>query len=160
MLQIPESAVWVILMIVFVVIEAMTVSLTSIWFALGALAGLIASLLDVPLEGQIIIAGVTTLIVLWILFYTRPWLKKQLNDRYEKTNYESLIGRVVKITQTVDNANSTGQTIINDQEWMVRSAKEGVVLKEGTYAKVVSISGVKLIVTQEETAVEEEEERE
>lgn len=158
MMQIPEAAVWVALVVVFVVIECITVSLTSIWFAVGALAGLVASLLGVSVAGQIMVASVATLIVLWILFYTRPWSKKRLNERYEKTNYESLIGRVVKITQTVDNANSTGQTIINDQEWMVRSAEEGVILKEGAYAKVVAISGVKLIVTQEEeTGVEKEE---
>ena len=40
------ALIWLILMVAFCVIEGFTSGLVSIWFALGALAAMIAALLD------------------------------------------------------------------------------------------------------------------
>ena len=81
-----------------------------------------------------------------LLFFTRPWALKYINSNRVKTNYEGVIGKVIRITEIVDNMNQTGKAVVNGQEWSVRSEQDKVILGEGTLAKVVKIEGVKLIV--------------
>ena len=83
-----------------------------------------------------------------MLFFTRPVAVKYLNKKRVKTNYEGLIGKVVKITQRVDNYNQTGAAMVNGTEWTVRSESDDVIIEPGTKVKIVNISGVKLIVTE------------
>lgn len=124
-------------------IEIATVGLTTIWFAGGALAALLANLLG----AGFLVQGILFLAVSCILlFFTRPWALKHLNKKRTKTNYESEIGKVMKLTQTADNMNQTGKAIVDGQEWTVRSKNDSEVLEEGSLVRVVAISGVKLIV--------------
>ncbi len=67
-----------------------------------------------------------------------------------KTNYEGIIGKTIRITETVDNISQTGTAVVNGQEWTVRAEKDGDILEPDTLAKVVNIAGVKLIVRKYE----------
>ena len=62
-----------------------------------------------------------------------------------KTNYEELIGEVVKVTETVDNLEQTGTAVARGLEWTARSENNGEKLPAGSLAQVVAVSGVKLI---------------
>lgn len=135
--------IWLALVIVLIVIEIFTVGLTTIWFAGGALAAIVINLLGLGMVWQIIVFLVVSGV---LLFFTRPWALKYINSNRVKTNYEGVIGKVIRITETVDNMNQTGKAVVNGQEWSVRSEKDKVILGEGTLAKVVNIEGVKLIV--------------
>ena len=73
---------------------------------------------------------------------------KKLNKNRVKTNYEGLIGKVVKVTKTVDNHSQSGEAVVNGQEWAVRSIQEDVIIQPGTKVKIVNIEGVRLIVTE------------
>ena len=75
---------------------------------------------------------------------------KHLNRKRVKTNYESEIGRIIKLTEKVDNLNQTGKSTVNGQEWTVRSKDDREILEAGALAKVVAVSGVKLIVEKYE----------
>ena len=99
-----EVLIWCGLMILFLVVEIATVGLTSIWLAGGALAALI-----VAVSGPGIIWQLTAFVVVSfiLLVFTRPFAKKYINSHHEKTNYEELIGGVVKVTETVDNIAQT-----------------------------------------------------
>ena len=137
------NLIWLGLFIILIIIEIFTVGLTTIWFAGGSLAALLANVLGADMPIQIAVF----LIVSWVLLiFTRPWAMKYLNKKRVKTNYESEIGKVIKLTQRVDNMNQTGKSVVNGQEWTVRSKDDGEILEAGTLAKVVAISGVKLIV--------------
>lgn len=46
---------WLVLIVLFLIAEAATVNMTTIWFAAGALASLIANLLNVELWLQLLI---------------------------------------------------------------------------------------------------------
>ena len=81
-----------------------------------------------------------------LLIFTRPWALKHVNRKRIRTNYESEIGKVILITEKVDNMNQTGKSTVDGQEWTVRSRDDSDILEAGTKAKVVDISGVKLIV--------------
>ena len=84
------------------------------------------------------------------MIFTRPWAAKHLNQKRLKTNYESKIGEVIKITERVDNLRQTGRSIVDGQEWTVRSQDNNVTLEKDELAKVIAVSGLKLIVEKYE----------
>ncbi|MGN0483164.1 MAG: NfeD family protein [Lachnospiraceae bacterium] len=138
---------WLVLLIVLLLIEIITVGLTTIWFAGGALAAVLVC----AVGGNEVVQFLVFLTVsLLLLFFTRPVAVKYINRNREKTNYEGIIGKEVRITQRVENRNNTGKAMLGGQEWTVRSEMEDLVLEPGSIAKVVRIEGVKLIVKKEE----------
>ena len=137
------NLIWLGLFIILIIIEIFTVGLTTIWFAGGSLAALLANVLGADIPIQIAVFLIVSCV---LLIFTRPWAMTYLNKKRVKTNYESEIGKVIKLTQRVDNMNQTGKSVVNGQEWTVRSKDDGEILEAGTLAKVVAISGVKLIV--------------
>ena len=138
---------WLVLLIILLIIEIITIGLTSIWAAGGALAALILNILGVPFLWQVVVFFAVTFI---LLCFTRPFAVRFINNQREKTNYEGIIGKTIRIAETVDNISQSGMAVVNGQEWTVRAEKEDEVLKPGTLAKVVNISGVKLIVRKYE----------
>jgi membrane protein implicated in regulation of membrane protease activity len=131
-------------MAVLLLIESFTLGLTTIWFAGGALVATIASLFIDNLWVQFFIFIIVSFL---LLFFTRPWAIRYIEKGKTKTNYESLVGSVVKITEEVDNINQKGKAFANGTEWTVRSQDAEVVIEAGQIAQVVEVSGVKLIVT-------------
>lgn len=140
-----EAVSWIILFVVLLVVEIVTLGLTTIWFAGGALAGFIAANLGAPVWLQIILFLV---ISVFLLLVTRPIAMKYLNQKRVKTNYEGIIGKVVKVTEKIDYFNATGTAVCNGQEWTARAEDEKAVFEVGTLVKVVNVSGVKLIVAE------------
>ena len=139
--------VWLGLLILFLVIEIATVGLTTIWMAGGALGALILDLAGLNLWWQI---GAFLVVSFTMLLFTRPFVVKYINSHHEKTNYEGIIGKVVRITEKVDNLQQTGTAVVNGLEWTTRAERDDVILDPGDLAKVVNISGVKLIVKKYE----------
>lgn len=142
-----ETFVWLGLLIFFLIIEIITVGLTSIWLAGGSLAALLLNIADFNLMWQIIAFFVISFL---LLIFTRPFAVKYINAHHEKTNYEGVIGKIVRVTGTVSNLAQTGSAVVNGMEWTARAEGDEEVLEPGELAKVVSISGVKLIVRKYE----------
>ena len=126
---------------IFVVIEIITMGLTTIWFAGGALVGAVMAAFSLPLWSQIIAFVIVSVI---LLILTRPWALKYLNSRTVRTNADSLIGQTALVTQDIDNLNAKGQ--VKGQIWTARSISDDVQLHEGQKVMIESISGVKVIV--------------
>lgn len=124
------SIVWLALIVIFLVVEIATVGLTSIWLAGGALAALVVELLGLGIVWQIAAFLIVTFI---LLYFTRPWAQKYLNAKSVKTNYESLIGQKIKMTERVDNLSQTGKAVVNGQEWTVRAEADGDILEPGDF---------------------------
>ena len=135
---------WLVAAAVFVVIEIMTMGLTTIWFAGGALVGAVMAAVSLPLWSQIIAFAVISVI---LLILTRPWALKYVNSRTIKTNVDSLIGQTGLVTQDIDNLNAKGQVKVRGQIWTARSISDEVKLHEGQKVSIESISGVKVIGT-------------
>ena len=144
------NLIWLGLFILLLVIEIITVGLTTIWFAAGALAALAANVLGADLIIQIIIFLAVSIV---LLIFTRPWAEKHLNRKRVRTNYEREIGKVIRITEKVDNLNQTGKSVVDGHEWTVRSKNDSEIFEAGALARVAAVSGVKLIVEkcEEET---------
>lgn len=141
------NLIWIGLFIILIIIEIFTVGLTTIWFAIGALAAAGVNTLGANLIIQIIVFFAVSIV---LMIFTRPWAAKHLNQKRLKTNYESKIGEIIKITERVDNLRQTGKSIVDGQEWTVRSQDNDVTLEKDELAKVISVSGVKLIVEKYE----------
>lgn len=134
---------WLVLTILCVVVEIATVGLVSIWFAGGAL---IACFLAIAEIHVIIQWSVFLLVSLALVIFTRPLAERSLNKNRTKTNYEGIIGKVVRVTERIDNINETGTALVNGQEWTARAESDNIVFEQGEVAQVVNIAGVKLIV--------------
>lgn len=133
---------WLVLMIILLLIEIPTVGLTTIWGVIGAFVAMLLSMIGLPIVAQFIVFFVVTAL---LLCYTRPWALKHLNNKVAKTNKDKLIGKIIKVTETIDNINQTGSGNVNDVSWTLR-AKDNSVIPAGSLVKVLEISGVKLIV--------------
>ncbi|MDF2484645.1 MAG: putative rane protein [Herbinix sp.] len=138
-----NSILWLIILAILIFIEILTLGLTTIWFAGGALIAFIVSLFFDNLLLEIILFLVVSMV---LLYFTRPLVLKYFNPRRIKTNYEGVIGKVVIVTITIDNMNAVGQVVVDGQEWSAK-ALDDVVIEKGTKVKVSGISGVKLIVS-------------
>ncbi len=136
------STIWLVAAIVFAVIEAVTVGLTSVWFAVGALAALFAELLGAKLWLQI---TVFLLVSALMLYFTRPIVKKYVNSKVEPTNADMLIGKECRVTETVDNIAGTGAVYVDGKTWTARCDEEEVI-PMGELVIALRIEGVKLIV--------------
>ena len=136
------SIVWVVLMVVFLVVEAATAGLTCIWFAIGSLAALIAALFDAQLWLQIVWFLVISFVT---LYFTRPLVKKYVNSRSQPTNADMVIGKKALVTEDIDNVEATGAVSVGGKVWTARSA-DGGRIKSGAVVSVLRIEGVKLIV--------------
>ncbi|WP_330689216.1 NfeD family protein [uncultured Acetatifactor sp.] len=138
---------WMVILILCIVIEVLTLGLTTIWFAAGALVAIFAALLYAPIFVQVILF---LLVSLTLLFFTRPIAVKYFNRDRVKTNVESMVGRQAIVTGEIDNVQATGQVTVSGQEWSARSWDDKVRIPAGAVVVVVAISGVKLIVRTEQ----------
>ncbi len=145
-----EVLVWLGIMILLLIIEAVTVGLTTIWFAAGALAALIAAMLGAGILVQALLFFAVSLV---LLVFTRPIAVRYINPHKVRTNYEDTVGKTVRITQCVNNRNDTGTAVLNGLEWTARMQEDNVILQEGALARVVAVEGVKLILVPAEDGI-------
>ena len=138
---------WLISMIVLFVVEAATVNLMTLWFAFGALAALITSLLGGELWLQIVMFIAVTVIT---LIPTRKLAKKYFSkSHHQATNSDIVIGKDCIVVEEIDNLISTGAVKCLGKEWTARS-EDGRKIATGETVTAVAIEGVKLIVRQKD----------
>ena len=137
-----QKIIWLVLLLLFAGFEAISVGLTSIWFAAGSLCALIAALLGAPPWIQIaLFLAVSALCLLAV----RPLAKRLLNSRVEATNADRVIGEQAQVTEDIDNIHGRGAVVIRGVAWTARS-EDGSPLPAGTLVKVLRIEGVKVFV--------------
>lgn len=136
---------WLIVLVAALVIEAMTMGLTTIWFGGGALAAMIVELLNGSISIQVIVFLIISLI---LLFYTRPIAVKHFNKKRERTNLDTVIGKTAVVTIPIHNLKETGQVMLDGKEWTARSNDSSKQFDKDALVKIVSIHGVKLMVEE------------
>ena len=139
------AVVWLIVLVACLVVEGATLGLSSIWFAIGALAATVAALLNFPLWAQNTLFIAVSLV---FLFFTRPSAVKYFNKDRVKTNAESLIGKQAIVISEIDNLQGIGQITISGQEWSARAAEDVTKFPVGAVVEITAIQGVKLIVKE------------
>ncbi len=138
---------WLIAMIALFAVEAATVNLVTLWFAFGALAALITSLLGGQLWLQIVVFIAVTVIT---LIPTRKIAKKYFGkNRHQATNSDMVIGKDCIVVEEIDNLISKGAVKCAGKEWSARS-ENGEKIAEGETVTAIAIEGVKLIVRRKD----------
>ncbi len=132
---------WVALIVVFLIIEALTTQLVTIWFAIGAGGALAAQMLHAPEWAQWVVFIALSAV---LLVATRP-LARRMRKKVQPTNADAAIGRTAVVTQAIDNDAGKGQVKLDGNVWTARSA-DGKAIEEGRLTVVKAIEGVKLIV--------------
>ena len=138
-----EAIFWFLAMVGFMMAEAATVTLVSIWFAAGALVAIVVAMLGGSLGLQVVLFLLTASLLLISL---RGIVRKYIHPRITKTNVDSVIGATGVVTTPVNNIAALGQVKIGSMEWSARSTS-GSHLNTGTLVQVDRVEGVKVFVS-------------
>ena len=133
---------WLIALVIFGVVEAATAGLVCIWFAMGAMVALLAALVGTGVVEQVVVFAVVSAVA---LAATRPLVRRMTAGKAVATNADRVLGAAAKVTETIDNENSTGAVYVDGKTWTARSA-DGSVIPAGEQVEVISMEGVKLFV--------------
>ena len=139
----PMSTAWLVLLILFLAAEASTAAVTTIWFAVGSLAAMVAAFLGAQVWLQVTIFGVVSVALLLAL---RPVIKKYINPKHTRTNIDAVIGTEGIVIEAIDNLAGTGRVKLGGMEWSARSTS-GENIAPNTVVKVDRIEGVKVFVS-------------
>ena len=134
--------IWIGLIVIFVIVEAATVQLVTVWFAVGGIAGLIAYTFGLEIWMQILIFAVVSAVALAV---TRPFVKRFTKGRKQPTNADRYIGQEATVTEPISNELSKGAVRIGGLEWTARTVDNSEVDK-GERVTVEAIEGAKLLV--------------
>lgn len=135
------AIIWLVLMVVFIAMEAMTVQLISTWFAVGSLAAMIVCLLGAEFWLQLVVFFTVSIVLLILLW---PLARKHLQPKVVATNADALAGRICIVTEQIDPVEG-GRVKLGDVTWSARS-ESGETIPAGTTVKIMRIQGVKVFV--------------
>lgn len=139
------TTIWIAAIIIFGVVEAATAGLTSIWFVLGSVAGLIAAVCGGPVWLQV---GLFFAVSIAALAFTRPLVVRLMKKDIRPTNADRVLNSVGRVTERIDNALPSGAVYIDGKTWTARSA-DGEVIEPDAAVRILRMEGVKLIVQKE-----------
>ena len=134
---------WLLMAVLLLIIESMTLGLTTIWFAAGAVVAFIAALLGVNIFFQVVCCLITSFV---LLIVTRPLALKYLNRTVRKTNADAVIGKTARVVYPVNNVKGTGRVLVGHMEWAAKSSDDLTVFKRDDLAVVERIEGVFLVI--------------
>ena len=133
---------WVVAVVIFLFVEIISPHLVTLWFAIGAIVSLIASIYGISIKNQVVIFFVISIILLSSL---RPLYVKYIKVKNIRTNVDALIGEIGVVTSKIDGQESVGLVKVKGQIWSaISEGSEKISVDERV--KVLKIEGVKLIV--------------
>ena len=135
--------IWVALLAAFIIIEATTAQLLTIWFAIGAFAAIVTTFITDSIVAQVIVFVVVSVIALAI---TRPLVKKLTKANKQPTNADMYIGKEAIVTEDINNLEAKGLVKVGGSIWSARTEVDNYTIPAGAHVTVVKIEGVKLIV--------------
>ena len=143
------SIIWLVLMVVFLIMEAATVQLVSTWFAVGALAAMVVSLLGAEVWLQLVVFFALSIVLLILLF---PMARKHLKPKLVATNADALVGRLCIVTEEIGPLEG-GRVKLGDVSWSAL-VETGESIPVGSQVKILRIQGAKVIVEAVKKEVE------
>lgn len=141
---------WLVLILIFIIIEMLVLEFTFLMIAVGSLGGLVAGLFGVPWWGQLLIAAALSIL---LLFFLKPPLLRVLKRGADpaKSNVDALLGSSGTVVLTL--SDDDGQVkLSNGETWTARFAPESTIriLQPGERVLVTAIDGSTAIVVPAE----------
>lgn len=134
---------WLVMIVLFLMVEASTVTLVSLWFAAGSLAAMLVALTGAGIGFQVTLFVIVAAVSLTAL---RPLVRKHIKPKLTKTNVDAVVGTTGLVTTPIDNVSAVGQVKLGAVYWSARSVS-GEPIAEGTLVKAERIEGVKVFVS-------------
>lgn len=141
---------WLFVMIGLVALEASTMTLTCIWFAVGGFCAFVVSFFHTAFLTQLFVFAIVSGVALVLI---KPIVKERMMTRRTATNADRILAQTAVVTEEINNDLAQGQVSVKGQVWTARSADDSVIAK-GERVKVKEIAGVKLIVEKTEETKE------
>lgn len=141
--------VWLVLIFVFLIVEACTVGLMSVWFALGAFCAFIVSVFCNELWVQITVFVLVSIITLIGYIIWMKKFKKDMESSGSRTQVGDLIGRECLVIEALDKLHGKGRIKIDGVDWKAEYTDD-TVIPVGVTVRVVSSKGVTLYVERKE----------
>lgn len=132
---------WLALVVLCSVVEALSMTLTTVWFAVAAFLMVFVAMLSVPFPFQLLLFAIVSAL---LLIFTRPVALRFLKKK-TPTNSDSLIGRQCKLIRAVTR-DEKGSIRLNGIEWAVATA-DGRSIDAGMDCVIQEIQGNTLIVS-------------
>ncbi|MGI6731372.1 MAG: NfeD family protein [Anaerovoracaceae bacterium] len=139
---IPEPIVWILIAVIFAIIEAFTMGLTTIWFTIGGVGACLVALAGGSILLQVVVFLVVSIV---LLYFTRPLAEKKLKIGHEKNSIDQIIGKSALVTEDIEPYH-TGQVKLDGQIWTAVSKHNQDTLVKGEEVRILKVEGVKLIV--------------
>jgi membrane protein implicated in regulation of membrane protease activity len=139
---VSSTLIWIVIAVIFAIIEALTMGLTTIWFTIGGVAASFASIAGASVLVQVIVFLCVSIV---LLYFTRPLAEKKLKVGTEKTNVESLPGKTALVVKAITPLH-TGQVKVQGQIWTAVSDSIDSTLEQGSMVRIIRVEGVKLVV--------------
>lgn len=136
---------WLAAIVILLIMEIISLGLTTIWFAGGALVAFVLAVFNVPVLIQVFVFLVVSLL---LLIFTRPIAVKYFNKDRARTNVESMIGKQAIVLSEIDNIQGTGRVTVSGQEWSAKTMADDIKLPVGAVVIIKDVKGVKLIVEE------------
>lgn len=140
-----DSWIWLGILIICLIIEALTMSLTTIWGAISALPMIFIAKTPLPFQWQLLIFVILTVV---LIIFTRPFAEKKLKSKDSKTNLDVMIGEEVIVTKKISNFEKGEVKAKNGVIWSATTNNSSSV-EENTVCKILDIKGNTLIIEGE-----------
>ncbi|WP_022899272.1 NfeD family protein [Humibacter albus] len=141
---------WLVLILVFVIVEMLSLDFVFLMLAFGSLGGLISGLFGLPWWGQLAVAAVLSILLLFLL---RPPLLRALHRGGDpaRSNVAALIGQAGQVVQTFGADGKGLVKLANGEVWTSRLAPVDVTgtsvpIEPGERVLVTAIEGATAIV--------------
>lgn len=134
--------IWLIIAIIFFILEMMGPGFLLFWFGVGAL---ITTFVSLFVDNIVIQIGIFTVSSSLLLFCTRPFVNKVTKKDTTPTNVFSIIGKKGIVTKEINSNHSIGQIKVNEEIWSAKSLTDDII-PAGTEVTVLEVNGVKAIV--------------
>ena len=142
---------WIVALIIFLIVEASTVGLVSLWFAGGSLVAFVASLLHAPIWLQLVLFLTVSAVLLAVY---RPLARRHIIPHRTATNADRIIGTEAYVTECIDNVRGTGAVRVGGVEWSARSNEPEAVIEKGALIRILRIEGAKVTVEPAQEAAQ------
>ena len=134
---------WLIFAGIFFIIEMATVGFLIFWLGIGALLAMVTSFITDNIVIQTVVFVITSGLLIPL---TKPLADKFTNKKSVATNSYSLIDKTGIVLVDIDPIKATGLVKVNGETWSAKS-ENGEIISKDTKIKVLSIDGVKLVVS-------------
>lgn len=136
------SFLWLAVFAAALVAESMTLSLTAVWFAAGALMAFVSVYAGASLSVQL---GVFIAGCILSLIFLRPVCKKFFAIKHERTNADRVLGERAIVVSDISNLKPTGQIKTSCGQLWTAISENGQDIPAGEIVEIVKISGVKAV---------------